>query len=115
MGIYEERLKKVVDEPGFRRLFLGKCKNCGKEIWSIDEFIDTEKGVIKARFLCNCGARFQQTVYDREHKGGYRYQQGLVSDMMVNGKSRRVIRGNGITYIVTKDGIKCKRDRKEKE
>lgn len=113
MGIYEETLKKVVEEPGFRRLFLGTCKDCGKKIWSVDEFIDPDKGVIKARFLCNCGTKFQQTVYDREKKGGYRYQQGLVSDMVINGKSRRVIRGNGATYIVTNKGIKCKKDRKE--
>lgn len=113
MGIYEKTLRKVVEDPGFKRLFLGTCKDCGKEIWSIDEFIDPDKGVIKARFLCNCGAKFQQTVYCRDKKGGYRYQQGLVTDATVKGKPCRVIRGNHATYIVTDDGIKCKKDRKE--
>lgn len=48
MGQYEERLSKVVNEPGFKRLFYGECKNCGKNIWSVREQIDVDKGVIKA-------------------------------------------------------------------
>ncbi len=112
MGRYEKKLKEVVDEPGFKRLFYGTCKDCGKKIWSIGEQIDVENGKIKALFLCNCGAKFKQTVYDRNHKGGYRYCQGLVTDMSIKGKKRRVINSKDGVYLVTPEGVKVKRHKK---
>lgn len=112
---YEERLKKVVEEKGFKRLFYGTCKDCGAKIWSIGEQIDVEKGVIKALFVCNCGAKYKQTVYSRGKKGGYRCSQGLVVDMDINGKSRRVIQGYDGIYLVTENGIKCKKRKKKGE
>lgn len=109
MGKYEERLKKVVEEPGFKRLFHGTCKDCGEKIWSVGEQIDVEKGVIKAMFLCNCGAKYKQTVYSRESKGGYRYMQGLVTDVTIKGKRYRVIRTYKGLYLVTKGGVKVRK------
>lgn len=109
MGEYEKRLYKVVNSPGFKRLFLGECKNCGKKIWSIGEEIDVDKGTIKAKFLCNCGAKYKKTMYSREHKHGYACQQGLVSDMMIKGKSYRVIHSLSGIYLVTPKGIKVKK------
>lgn len=108
MGKYEERLKKVVEEPGFKRLFHGTCKNCGKKIWSVDETIDIDNGTIKACFMCNCGAKYKQVVYTREKKGGYRYEQGLVTDMKIKGKNVRIIRAGSGIYRVTSEGVKRK-------
>ena len=112
MGKYEERLKKVVEEPGFKMLFHGKCKNCGARIWSIDEQIDIESGTIKAMFLCNCGAKYKQVVYTREKKGGYKYEQGLVTDMKIKGKNTRIIRARSGLYMVTSTGVKVKKGNK---
>lgn len=113
MGEYEKRLKKVVEQPGFKRLFYGKCKDCGKEIWSIGEQINVDKGTIKALFVCNCGARYKQTVYSRESRGGYKYMQGLVTDVTLKGKPYRVIRAYKGLYLVTDKGIKVKKAHKE--
>ena len=115
MGQYEKRLNKVVSEPGFKRLFYGECKNCGKNIWSVGETIDIESGTIKAMFICNCGAKYKQTVYSRESKGGYKYQQGLVTDVTLKGKKYRVIRTLKALYFCTEDGIKVKKLNKESE
>lgn len=115
MGVYEERLSKVVNEPGFKRLFYGECKHCGKKIWSIGEQIDIESGTIKALFVCNCGAKFRRVVYSREHKGGYRYPQGLVTDITIKGKLHRIIRAQSGLYMVSPEGIKVKKAKKETE
>lgn len=115
MGQYEDRLSKVVNEPGFKRLFYGECKNCGKKIWSVGEQIDVEKGVIKALFLCNCGAKFKRIVYTRDEKGGYKYPQGLVTDVTINGKKQRVIKSHKGLFKVTPEGIKVKPNKKEKK
>ena len=112
MGRYEERLKKVVDETGFKRLFHGKCKNCGERIWSVGEQIDIDTGTIKAMFICNCGAKYKQVVYSREKKGGYKYEQGLVTDMKIKGKSVRIIRAQSGLYRVTANGVKVKKGNK---
>lgn len=113
MGQYEERLSKVVNEPGFKRLFYGICRDCGKKIWSVGEQIDVDKGVIKALFICNCGAKFKKTVYTRNEKGGYRYMQGLVTDVTINGKKQRVIKAYKGIYKVTPNGVKVKLNKKE--
>ena len=115
MGRYEKKLKEVVEEPGFKRLFYGTCKDCGKKIWSIGEQIDVDKGTIKALFMCNCGAKFKQTVYTRGRKGGYRYIQGLVTDYSNRGKKYRVIRSIKGMYLVTDNGVKVKKFKKGEE
>lgn len=113
MGVYEKRLYDTVSKPGFKRLFYGKCKECGARIWSIDEDIDIETGRIKAKFICNCGAKFRQTVYSRGHQTTYRYQQGIVDDMVIKGKKRRIIRTLDGIYFPTGEKI-LKKPRKEK-
>lgn len=113
MGKYEEKLSEVVNAPGFKRLFHGECKKCGKQIWSVGEEIDVEQGVIKALFICNCGAKYKQTVYSRENpKKGYRYTQGLVTDTTIQGKKRRIIQTLDSMYLVTPEGIKVKKKKK---
>lgn len=113
MGVYEKRLYDTVSKPGFKRFFYGKCKECGARIWSIDEDIDLETGKIKAKFVCNCGAKFRQTVYSRGHKSTYRYEQGIVDDMTVKGKKCRVIRTLNYLYLPTGEKV-LRKARKEK-
>lgn len=115
MGKYEKKLYDTVNKDGFIRLFHAKCKECGKPIWSVGEQIDIDTGTIKALFLCNCGAKYKKVVYDREHKGGYRYQQGLVDDMTVKGKKVRAIKTYHEIYLPTPEKVLVKkiRDRKE--
>lgn len=113
MGVYEKRLYATVNKPGFCRLFLGECKECGTKIWSVGEDIDLETGRIKARFLCNCGAKYKQTVYSRGHNSTYRYQQGIVDDMTMKGKKCRIIRTLNYIYFPTGEKV-LRKPRKEK-
>lgn len=105
MGRYEKELYKTVSTPGFKRLFLGECKGCGKRIWSIDEDIDTETGKIKAKFICNCGEKYRQTVYSRGKGKTYRYEQGVVDDILFKGKKVSVIRTLHYLYLPTGEKV----------
>lgn len=76
MSEYTMRLHALInDEHKFVRCFYGICPECGKHIFSVGEKVVEDK--IKARFICSCGKKWQETVYSKDTKS-YKYPQALV-------------------------------------
>ena len=72
---YTQRLYQFVNGKTFVRCFYGTCPQCGKHIFSIGDTVDGDK--IKAKFVCECGKKYKETVYSAEMKR-YKYPQALV-------------------------------------
>ena len=73
---YTQRLYQFVNRKGFVRCFYGTCPQCGKHIFSVgDDVVDNNK--IRAKFVCECGKKYKETVYSAEMKR-YKYPQALV-------------------------------------
>lgn len=104
---YIKKLHALISKPDHPyRFFHGKCPNCGKQLWSIYEEIDSITGTIKAGFLCpDCDKKFKQIVYKRNSKKGYRYEQGIVEDYTRRGKTYKAIRTYRALYIVLPNKI----------
>ena len=69
----------VSEKKTFVRTFYGKCKKCGVRIWSVGEDVAEDKNgnpCIKARFVCDCGAKYKEVVFKRNSKK-YKYPQAL--------------------------------------
>lgn len=107
MGIYEQKLLDYMYSSDFIRVFHGECPECGKRIWNISETFDTEKHRIVAHFICNCGAKFDKTVFSKKKGYKYRYPQGIVEYLNSTTKPCiKVIKQNKTIYKVTENGIK---------
>jgi len=78
MSTYTKRLYELVNNSHkFVRCFYGICPECKKRVFSIDEKVMKDK--IKARFICSCGKKWQETVYSST-MNKYKYPQALVED-----------------------------------
>lgn len=109
MGKYEEALMEYMEKDNCFRLFHGKCPECGKKLWNIDEKFFSDKQCIKAKFICNCGNEFVHTVFSKKSGYRYRYPQGIVEqfDSTTSGKFK-VIKQIDCVYRVTSKGVKKK-------
>lgn len=107
---YNKALYDFVNSKIFVRVFYGKCPDCGKRIFSIDEYVDEDYQRIRARFLCSCGKKYTQTMLDFRQKPckGYRYPQGIVTEVYDKGKKRRYIKCKNKYYLVKPDKILSK-------
>ena len=106
MGVYEKRLYKRVNENSFVRCFLSTCPNCEKQLWSLKEEFDTENGVIKAMFICNCGKKFKKIALDRDKKAGYKLPQSLVKELKTQKYgTQKVLTHKKKQYLVLPDKI----------
>jgi len=115
MALYEQRVHKYVNskgKDGFIRLFKGKCKSCGTSLFNVNE--KAEDGKITAFFLCNCGAKFKQTMYSKE-LSQYKYPQGIVKNYK---RKADLCRGvdfmalEGKAYLFLEDRIIAKEKKK---
>lgn len=107
MSKYTEMLHKHITENGFARSFYGECPICGKHIFSVDDDVDNLY-CIKAKFVCECGKKWKETVYSKDMRK-YKYRQALVEDY--RDKKRGIIKvlkmGNRI-FLVTPEKIMSK-------
>lgn len=106
MSEYTKRLHKFVNGYEFVRCFYGECPNCGKHVFSVgDDVIDYKS--IKAKFICDCGKKWKETVYSPEMKK-YKYPQALVQEY----HGKKVLRLGNKMYLVLPDKIKSKEVKK---
>lgn len=115
MSDYYKKLHKAVQKGGFSRVFYGKCPKCDKNIFSIGEVYDEDYNRIRAKFICPCGYKFMETMihFKQNKHSGYKYPQGLVETMRINGKDRRIIRVKNRIYLVTPEKIMSKEVKKD--
>lgn len=74
MSRYTRALYNYLNGGNFVRCFYGRCPECGKRIFSIGD--DVVEGKIKAKFVCECGKKYKETVYSKDLKH-YKYPQAL--------------------------------------
>lgn len=74
MSRYTKALYNFLNGGNFVRCFYGKCPECGKRIFSIGD--DAVGDKIKAKFVCECGKKYRETVYSKE-LSKYKYPQAL--------------------------------------
>lgn len=107
MSLYTKSLHRFINRNGFVRCFYGKCPECGERIFSIgDEVIDNNK--IKAKFVCECGKKYKETVYSGKLKK-YKYPQALCE--IIRDKKFgeiKVLSFRDRYYLVTPDKIRSK-------
>ena len=61
MSEYTKRLHKFINGYEFVRCFYGECPDCGKHVFSVGD--DAIGSKIKAKFICDCGKKWIETVY----------------------------------------------------
>lgn len=107
MSDYTRRLHKFINGFEFVRCFYGKCPVCGKRVFSIgDDVVNFE--YIKAKFICDCGKKWKETVYSSD-LGKYKYPQALVEKYYDNHRGEvNVLRLMNKIYLVTPDKIMSK-------
>ena len=107
MSDYTRRLHKFINGFEFVRCFYGKCPVCGKRVFSIgDDVVNFE--YIKAKFICDCGKKWKETVYSSD-LGKYKYHQALVEKYYDNHRGEvNVLRLMNKIYLVTPDKIMSK-------
>lgn len=107
MSEYTRRLHKFVNGYEFVRCFYGECPTCGKRVFSIgDDVVNFDS--IKAKFICECGRKWKETVYSPE-LGKYLYPQALVETYQDLRKGEvKVLRLMNKIYLVTPDKIMSK-------
>lgn len=114
MGVYEEQLIKYMNSSDFVRVFHGICPDCGKRVWNVGERFDSEKHRIIAQFVCNCGAKFDKTVFSKAKGYKYRYPQGIVEyTKSTTIPCDKIIKQNNFIYKVTTNGVKKKPIKRE--
>ena len=106
MNEYVKRLYKRLHENAFIRCFYGKCPKCGKRIWSIGDVFEDDK--IKAKFVCECGHKYKETVYSRD-MGKYKYGQALPKDIQTKKwGTQKCLELKGKQFLILPDSIKVK-------
>lgn len=107
MSEYTKRLHKLINDYGFVRCFYGECPRCGKHVFSVgDDVVDYSS--IKAKFICDCGKKWKETVYSPEMKK-YKYMQALAETYHDPKKGDlKVLKLGNRIYLVTPDKIKSK-------
>ena len=107
MSPYTKRLHKLVNDPHkFVRCFYGKCPECGQRVFSIGEQVENSK--IRAKFMCNCGKKWIETVYSKDMKK-YKYPQALVEEYRDTKRGRiKVLKDNKRIWLVTPEKILSK-------
>lgn len=107
MSEYTKRLHRLVSGHGFLRCFYGECPRCGKRVFSIGEDV-VDFNSIKAKFICDCGKKWKETVYSAE-LGKYKYPQALAETYSDPKRGDlRVLKMLDKIYLVTPDKIKSK-------
>lgn len=108
MSEYTKTLYDLINQNRFIRCFYGKCPDCGKRIFSVDEeVVDGDK--IRARFVCECGKKYKETVYSRK-MGRYRYPQALAETVRDKKLGLiRVLRLKDRQVLVTKEKIRYRK------
>lgn len=104
MSIYTESLYKFINGKIFVRCFYGKCPECGKHIFSIGDDV-IKNYAIKAKFMCECGKKWKETVYSRRLKH-YKYNQAVVIKYKDSKDTINVLKLNDIIFKVTPEKIK---------
>lgn len=74
MSLYTKNLHSFLNSGRFVRCFYGQCPDCGKHIFSVGD--DAVGDKIKAKFICECGKKYKETVYSPD-MGKYKYPQAL--------------------------------------
>lgn len=106
MSEYTEKLYEIVNGYEFVRCFHAKCPECGEKVFSIDENIVGNK--LKAKFICDCGKKWCETVYSPRLKK-YKHQQALVEEIRDQKYGRiKVLKTVDRYYLVTPDKIRSK-------
>ena len=112
MSEYTKRLHKLVNGYGFVRCFYGECPVCERQVFSVDEDVVENNTAIKAKFVCECGKKWKETVYSRNSKK-YKYRQALVEDYRDRKKGMvKVLKMDNRIYLVTPDKIMSKEVKK---
>lgn len=111
MSEYTRRLHKFVNGYEFVRCFYGVCPNCNERVFSIgDDVIDFSS--IKAKFICDCGKKWKETVYSPE-LGKYKYPQALLDSYYDKKLGEiKVLKLKNRVYYVTPNKIRSKEVKK---
>ena len=108
MSEYTKRLSKLINGYEFVRCFYGECPICEKHVFSIGEDVTDNNTKIKAKFVCECGKKWKETVYSRESKK-YKYRQALVEEYHDRKKGTiKVLKLGKRIYLVTPEKIMSK-------
>ena len=106
MSEYTKELNKFLNSYHFVRCFYGKCPECGKRIFSIGDDVVGNK--IKAKFICECGKKYKETVYSAE-RNKYKYPQALAETIRDKKLGQiKVLKFKG-KYILVKNDKICSR------
>lgn len=107
MSVYTQKLYELVNNSHrFVRCFYGRCPDCGKRVFSIDENVVDNK--LKAKFICECGKKWVETVYSKDMKK-YKYPQALVEDYRDKKRGLvKVLKNNKKIWLVTPEKILSK-------
>lgn len=113
MSDYTERLYKFINGKIFVRCFYGKCPICEKRVFSIgDDVVNFDS--IRAKFICECGKKWKETVYSPE-LGKYSYPQALVETYSDKKRGKiKVLKLMNKIYLVTPDKILSKKKKETK-
>lgn len=103
MSEYTRALHKFLNGYSFVRCFYGKCPICSKRIFSIGDDVVEDK--IKAKFVCECGKKYKETVYS-SNMNKYKYPQALAETIKDKKFGEiKVLKFRGKYYLVQRDKI----------
>ena len=106
MSEYTKRLHKFINGYEFVRCFYGECPDCGKHVFSIGD--DAIGSKIKAKFICDCGKKWIETVYSAE-RNKYKYPQALCKEIYDKKLGDiKVLEFKGRHYLVTPEKIRSR-------
>lgn len=106
MSEYTRALHKFLNGYSFVRCFYGKCPICGKRIFSIGDDVVEDK--IKAKFVCECGKKYKETVYS-SNMNKYKYPQVLAETIKDKKFGEiKVLKFRGKYYLVQRDKIRSR-------
>lgn len=109
MSEYTKRLHDFINGYEFVRSFYGVCPDCGKRVFSIGDDVGDDQCSIKAKFVCECGKKWRETVYSQDI-GHYKYQQALVQDYYdrKRDKTLKVLKLGNKIYLPTSKKVVSK-------
>lgn len=106
MSEYTKALHKFLNGCSFVRCFYGKCPSCGRRLFSVGDDVVDHK--IKAKFVCECGKKYKETVYS-PGTNKYKYPQALAETIRDKKFGEiKVLKFRGKYFLVQKDRIRSR-------
>lgn len=106
MSEYTKALHKFLNGYSFVRCFYGKCPSCGRRLFSVGDDVVDHK--IKAKFVCECGKKYKETVYF-PGMNKYKYPQALAETITDKKFGEiKVLKFRGKYFLVQNDKVRSR-------